>query len=209
MREDTAGGKQAMRRLEEVVREALDPGLRDSFADLPRAPITLVCCALDKGINHGNILRIAECFRLREVTFSPVGRRKEIDYSGGFAALRWQPHAWQEPLEAVREHKRRGERVYALTLGEGATPLADVRWQFPCAIVLGQELYGVDPEVLHHCDESVAIPLYGMVQSLNVAVSAGIAVNAAIEAYAKENPDFLPARAASRSLLATDLPDSR
>lgn len=204
MGEETKGHRLALEAMEEILKRggypADDPGLRDRFAELPRAPIELICCGLDKTINHGNILRIADCFRLKQVTFATVGRRKEKDYSGGFAALRWQPFRWLDPAEAAAEAKEQKVRIYGLSLEPESKPIREVRWSFPAAIVLGQELKGIDPDVKPYCDEFIGIPLYGMIQSLNVAVACGIAVEAAMTAFLSEKPDFEPARSASLRL---------
>lgn len=194
--------------MEEVLKRrnapAQDPGLRKSFADLPRAPIKIICCDLDKGINHGNILRIADCFRLEQVIFSPVSRRKEKDFSGGFAALKWQPYKWHPTVQAVTEARDQGYRIYGLALGEESQALRSIEWQHPCAIVLGQELTGIDEDVLELCDELLAIPMYGMFDSLNVAVSCALAVESCHSAFATANPQFKPARSASRTLVGSD-----
>lgn len=51
-----------------------------------------------------------------------------------------------------------------------ATPAANARH----AILLGSEGYGLAPETIDHCDERVRIPMYAEIDSLNVAVAAGI-----------------------------------
>lgn len=194
-----------MERLVEVVRQAsrisADPGLRKRFATLPRLPVRIICCSLDKGINHGNILRIAECFRLERVSFAPVPSEKEQDMSGGFAALKWQPYEWKEPVEAVREAKAEGYKVYGLTLGEASHPVHSLRWTFPAALVVGRELEGIDADVLPLCDELVGIPLFGIVESLNVAVATGIAVWEMTKSCVTSHPELWPARALQRRLL--------
>jgi 23S rRNA (guanosine2251-2'-O)-methyltransferase len=206
MAHETPAGIRAMEELERVVTAAGypadDPGLRERFPDLPRAPIRVICCPLDKGINHGNILRISDCFRVESVCFAPVGRRKERDFSGGFAALKWQPYRWIEPTEAVAEAKSDGLTVYGLALSPNAVPLRSVRWSHPAAIVLGRELEGIDDEVAAMCDAFVGIPLYGLIQSLNVAVSAALAVESCLAAYVAEHPEFEPARSLSRTLIS-------
>ncbi len=202
---ESPGARKAMENLEAAVRcdsyETADPGLRDRFAELPRAPIRIICCTLDKGINHGNVLRIAECFRAEEVCFSPVSRRKEKDFSGGFAALKWQPYRWVETARAVQEAKRDGFTVYALALADQSVPLRRVRWRHPAAIVLGQEWHGIDEDVLPLCDEILGIPMYGVVQSLNVAISAALATESCFAQFVENNPAFAPARHHSRRIL--------
>ena len=208
----TKAQRRAVKRMEEVVEEASrtpeDPGLRGRFLGLPRAPIRIICCPLDKGINHGNVLRIAECFRLEEVCFSSLPFKKEQDFSGGAAALRWQPHRWVETVQAIKEAKETGCRVYGLTLTEGATPVQTVEWRHPAAILLGRELEGLDPEPQALCDELVSIPLYGLVQSLNVAVSAALAVESCFEAFRRKNPGFEPARRLFREMIKTKTPSA-
>jgi tRNA G18 (ribose-2'-O)-methylase SpoU len=156
---------------------------------------------MDKGINHGNILRIADAFRLESVTFSPVARRKQRDYSGAYAALRWVPFRWVEPLEAISGAREAGFRIYGMTLAEGAVAVRDVEWSHPAAIVLGKELEGLPSDVAAACDELVARPLYGMITSLNVAVCCALVVEACFQAYLAADPAFAPARGASAGLL--------
>lgn len=174
------GEQEATQRLIEVVKKTdritRDPGIRKKFASLPRAPIRIICCELDKGINHGNVLRIAECFRLEEVCFTPVPRKKMRDFSGCVAALKWQKYRWIPAIDAIGEARSHGYTIYGLTLQSGVKALRDVKWQLPCAIVLGSEIEGLEEDVEKKCDELISIPLYGMVQSLNVAVTAGIVV---------------------------------
>lgn len=205
MGKDTDKGKEAMERLVEVVRQAsrapADPGLRERYAALPRLPIRIVCCPLDKGINHGNILRVAECFRVERVSFAPVSAEKEKDMSGGFAALKWQPREWREPTQALEEAGSAGYRVYGLTLGEQSRPVHAVEWRFPAVLAVGRELEGLDPEVAEACDEFVGVPLFGVVESLNVAVATGIALWEMVKACVAEYPELEPARAMQREIL--------
>ncbi len=214
---DSKRQKAAIKRLEEVVkvasREADDPGLRARFTELPRAPIRIICSGLDKGINHGNILRIADAYRVESVSFTPLPR-KERDFSGCFAAIEWVPVEWLPAEDAIDNARSDGYRIYGLTLVPGATPLPGMEWGHPAALVLGRELEGLEPELVARCDETVAIPMYGMVTSLNVAVSAALAIGSCLESYVRDNPDFVPARTASQALLLnhrapTGKPDGR
>ena len=183
-------------------RPETDPGLRERLPHLPRLPLVIVCSYLDKEINHGNILRIAEAFRVQEVVFSGCDGR-EKSYAGAVGAEKWQPHRWGDPLEEIRALRTRGYRIAALHLNELAVPLECVQWRFPLALVIGEELHGVPPDVLAECEQCVAIPLYGATTSLNVAVATGICVNAIATYYRQRvNPHFTPARAVSQKLLS-------
>ena len=48
------------------------------------------------------------------------------------------------------------------------------QYEFPLAVVLGNEYDGISEEVIEHCDYSVEIPMYGIKQSLNVATAFGV-----------------------------------
>ncbi len=182
-------------------RPETDPGLRERLPHLPRLPVVIVCSYLDKEINHGNILRIAEAFRVQEVVFSRCDGR-EKNYSGAVGADKWQPHRWGYPVEEIRSLREKGYSIVALHLDAEAVPLERMQWRFPVALVIGEELHGVPPEVLAECEHRVAIPLYGATTSLNVAVATGICVNAIATFYRRHvDPGFIPARAVSQRLL--------
>lgn len=71
---------------------------------------------------------------------------------------------------------RRGQ-VAALA-GTGGVPLASWRARLPLLLVLGNEGAGLEPLVTRGCDVLLTIPLGNSVESLNVAVAAGIALAA-------------------------------
>lgn len=68
------------------------------------------------------------------------------------------------------------ERGYWVIGGEGSadTPLWDVDWDRPIALVIGSEGEGLHADVAAQCDERAAIPMQGPAESLNVSVAAGI-----------------------------------
>jgi tRNA G18 (ribose-2'-O)-methylase SpoU len=177
----------------------LDPGLREAYASLPKVPIRLICSPMDKVMNHGGLLRIAEAFRLEMVSFAnePSG---EKDFSGGRGTWNWQPFEWKEPLDAVAEAKAQGRRIYCLALDERAQVYNEIDWQFPAALVVGEEEFGIHPEVLAMADEVVAIPLYGLITSMNVGQAAAIVLASMVAAC----PDIEPARNISRTLLGLE-----
>lgn len=176
-----------------------DPGLRDAYPEIPRLPIRLICPRLDKEINHGNLLRIAEAFRLELVVFAPDDR--PWDVSGAMGATVWQPFVRQPGGEAIMQARAGGYRIYGLDLHERARSIHGVAWQFPAALVVGEELHGLAEEHRSACDELVAIPLYGLMQSLNVAVATGICLDRMVESLANRDPRWRPVREASRRLL--------
>jgi tRNA G18 (ribose-2'-O)-methylase SpoU len=77
-----------------------------------------------------------------------------------------------EPL--VKGLKSKGVKIVAVEQTEKAT---DYRMFMPSgdvAYIFGNEITGIEPEVLTHAHEHIQIPLAGMKESLNVSVCAGI-----------------------------------
>ena len=186
-------------------RDASEPGLRDAYPAIARAPIRLIACPLGKAINHGGLLRLAEAYRLELVDFQ-VEEDRVQDVSGVTGAHFWQEFRWVDAADSIAEAKEMGYRIYGLALDDEAVPLGDAEWEFPAAIVLGEEKTGMPPDVQELCDVKIAIPRYGMVTSINVGQAAAITIEAAVSAYRKKNPAFEPVRNASRRLLG--LPDA-
>lgn len=177
-----------------------DPGLHEVYGSLPRAPIRLICCPLIKDVNHGGLLRLAEAFRIEQISFSPE-EDGAVDISGHRGSQRYQPFEWKPVEEAISRAKSDGFEVVAVTLSKRSVPIRKHRWRFPCAFVVGGENEGVPSEVENQCNTSVAIPLYGMVSSLNVTTAAAIALEHGTDAYASTDSGFEPARKASKLLI--------
>jgi 23S rRNA (guanosine2251-2'-O)-methyltransferase len=60
--------------------------------------------------------------------------------------------------------------------GEAETPIADAPFDRPTAIVIGAEGSGLRRLTLEHCDAAVHIPMSPIVESLNLATAAAIAL---------------------------------
>jgi len=60
------------------------------------------------------------------------------------------------------------------TSGDAETDYTDWDWRQPSALILGAEGSGLHRLVAENCDVLVKIPMYGKIDSLNVAVAAGI-----------------------------------
>jgi tRNA (guanosine-2'-O-)-methyltransferase len=73
--------------------------------------------------------------------------------------------------EALRTE---GHRVLAAHFSDAAVDYREVDYTRPTAILMGSELWGVSEAAAAHADGHVAIPMNGMVQSLNVSVAAAL-----------------------------------
>jgi TrmH family RNA methyltransferase len=145
-------------------------------ATLPTGRLTIVCDrVLDPG-NLGAIIRSAVALGAPEVILTgdeDTGARRVIDASRG-AVLHAGLHRWPSPKAAVEALQAEGWWVVAAD-GEGDRSLEEAAGDHGrLALVVGNETEGVSPPVLRAVNERGAIPLTGPVESLNVAVAAGI-----------------------------------
>ena len=81
-----------------------------------------------------------------------------------------------DPREAITYLKSSGYSVVALEISENSCFLNDFKFPDKVALVVGNEASGLPREFLVECDYIVTIPQYSNVGSLNVAVSASIAM---------------------------------
>ncbi len=70
--------------------------------------------------------------------------------------------------------KATGHQIIAAHFSAQAVDYRDIDYTRPTAIVVGAELIGVSEKALRQADQSVIIPMNGMVQSLNVSVAAAL-----------------------------------
>lgn len=78
------------------------------------------------------------------------------------------PAACFEPL------KKAGFEIVATHLTRDAVPYTDIDFARPVALVFGSEAEGISDECLAFADRVVRIPMFGMVQSLNLSVSVAV-----------------------------------
>jgi tRNA (guanosine-2'-O-)-methyltransferase len=76
--------------------------------------------------------------------------------------------------------RKAGFKVAVTHLGENALPYSDIDYTQPLVCVFGSEAEGVSAEALALADYEIKIPMFGMVQSLNLSVSVGIILYEAV-----------------------------
>jgi tRNA G18 (ribose-2'-O)-methylase SpoU len=82
----------------------------------------------------------------------------------------------------VTELKKRGVLVYGLELTKDAVDLFKFKvGKAPLALIIGNEVKGISPKILKYCDKIFFIPMNGKKESLNVSVSAGVALYKLLE----------------------------
>lgn len=142
-------------------------------------PVVVVLDNIRSMHNVGSVFRTADAFLMRGIYlcgYTPQPPHRDIQKTalGATETVAWK-HA-PETVDAVKELKQNGYRVYAVEQVQSSISLNqfDVNQQQPIAVVFGNEVSGVEEEVLKLCDGCIEIPQLGMKHSLNISVAAGI-----------------------------------
>lgn len=186
-----------LRRVKVTDADILSADLPPGVEPAPRMPLAAIVDNFRSAINVGTLFRVCDCFGVGEVilcgyTPSPDdGRAKQA----ALGAEAWVPWSRTErTLEAVRAQQAKGVSVIALETVMGAPTLESWQWEFPCAVALGSERFGLDPDVVRAADAVMRIPMYGRKNSLNVVMAFTLVAHAARQAWQAEGIAALPPR---------------
>lgn len=88
------------------------------------------------------------------------------------------PFVFYEDITGWLEDNERNEKLplIALEQSSDSTMLPDFQPPDKVALLLGEEVHGITPELLEQCRHIVEIPMFGQKESFNVSVAAGIAL---------------------------------
>jgi len=85
--------------------------------------------------------------------------------------------AWEhldDTKEIIKKLKKEGFQIIAVEQDKKSVDFKKVKPKYPVAIVMGNEVGGIDKKILTLCDVIAEIPMIGNKESLNVSVSFGI-----------------------------------
>ncbi len=161
----------------------------DAFRSAQKFPIYVMLQNIRSMWNVGAIFRSCDAARVEKVIitgYTATPPRKEIDKTA-LGATEWV--AWeyvQNPLDAISSLKSNGVTIAALEITTNSVRYDSLSpKQFPLCLIVGNEVSGIDDDVLAACDLALEIPQYGVKHSLNAAVSVGIALFELIKASQK------------------------
>lgn len=152
----------------------------EALQGLPRHPIVGILHDVRSLFNVGAIFRIADAARMEKlylcgITGHPPRREIEKVALGATETVPWE-YEWNT-LKVMATLRERGYRLAALEIVRPSRLYTEVRpEEFPLALLVGHETWGLGRAVLEECDFALEIPQFGAKRSLNVAVAFGIVV---------------------------------
>ena len=147
--------------------------------------------AVNKPHNLSAILRTCDAAGVFEANFICEKDKVKTFNSTAQGSQKWvKLNNHETIISAVSELKKKGFKLYGTTLNERSTDYRNFDYSENTCFVLGAEKWGLSDQLISKVDESIFIPMSGMVQSLNVSVAASILLFEAIRQ--RERKGLLP-----------------
>ncbi len=153
----------------------------EDFKKSQKLPLIIVLDNIRSLNNIGSIFRTADAFRIEEIhlcgiTACPPHREIHKTALGATESVKWIYH--KKTADSIKRLKEKNYSIISLEQTSNSTLLHDfkISRNLKYALVLGNEVNGVDDEIIEKSDFCVEIPQFGTKHSFNVTVSAGIAI---------------------------------
>ena len=154
---------------------------RDEFAASQKLPLTVVLDNIRSLHNVGSVFRTSDAFRVERVvlcgiTATPPSAEIHKTALGAEDVVEWQ--YFESTVDAVAVLRGEGCKIYSIEQCQGSIALQDFE-TVPgerYAVVLGNEVKGVQQVVVDASDGAIEIPQFGTKHSLNVSVTAGMVI---------------------------------
>jgi tRNA G18 (ribose-2'-O)-methylase SpoU len=151
----------------------------EEFKETAKVPISVVLDNVRSCNNIGSVFRTSDALLIEKIylcgiTATPPNKEIHKTALDAEKSVAWQYFA--ETTDAVAHLKQEGYLVYAVEQVENSIMLPDFKPEKgqKLALVFGNEVKGVQQEVVSQCNGSIEIPQFGTKHSFNISVSAGI-----------------------------------
>lgn len=154
---------------------------RDAFVQAEKLPLVVVLDNVRSLHNVGSVFRTSDAFRVERImlcgiTATPPSAEIHKTALGAEDVVEWQ--YFESTVDAVAALRGEGCKIYSIEQCQGSIALQDFeivpgeRY----AVVLGNEVKGVQQVVVDASDGAIEIPQFGTKHSLNVSVTAGMVI---------------------------------
>lgn len=153
----------------------------EQFKEQEKIPLVVVLDSIRSMNNVGSVFRTCDAFKVEKlylcgITACPPNREISKTALGATESVIWE---YAEDVVALTLRlKSEGYRVFVVEQVDESVMLQNVDFQQheKVAVILGNEVFGVDDRLLPVCDGAIEIPQFGIKHSLNVTIAAGIVI---------------------------------
>jgi len=153
----------------------------EEFKIAEKIPLVIVLDDIRSVYNVGSVFRTSDAFRVAEIVLCGITAQPpmaEIHKTalGAEDSVKWT--YYKNAIDAIDDLLDRGYHIMAVEQVENSVKMD--KWKLlsdvPYALVLGNEVKGVQQCVIDKCHESLEIPQFGTKHSLNVSNTASIVI---------------------------------
>jgi tRNA G18 (ribose-2'-O)-methylase SpoU len=160
----------------------------DDLPAVDRNPVHVVLDNIRSAFNVGSIFRTSDAGAVAHIhlcgyTAHPPNVKLAKTALGASDYVPWTHY--EKTADAIAQLKADGVQVVAIEVTPDAVPHTAYDWPQPVAIVFGNEVTGIAPEILELCDAAVRIPMHGHKNTINVASAFGIVAYEVIRTWGK------------------------
>ena len=151
----------------------------ENFKTSEKAPVIFILDNIRSMNNIGSVFRTADAFRVNFVflcgiTAKPPHREINKTALGSTESVNWK--YFENTLDAVNEVEAAGYTAMAIEQADQSTSLENFKpkQSDKYAFIFGNEVFGVEDQVIHKCAGVLEIPQFGTKHSLNISVAVGV-----------------------------------
>ncbi len=153
----------------------------EEFKEKNKTPLIVVLDNVRSLHNIGSVFRTSDAFLLESIylcgiTAIPPNAEIHKTALGAEFTMNWTH--FENTEEAINQLKKEDYTIFAVEQVERSISLPDLKLPKgrKFAIVLGNEVKGIEQKIVDMCDAAVEIPQFGTKHSLNVSVATGIVI---------------------------------
>ena len=152
----------------------------EEFKIAKKTPITIILDNVRSALNVGSIFRTSDAFLIETIilcgiTATPPNKEIRKAALGSTDSVNWK--YIKNTTDAVKQLIKDGYYIVGIEQADKSTSLNEFELpKKPIAIILGNEVNGVEQQVIDLCNEVIEIPQFGTKHSLNIAVTTGIVI---------------------------------
>jgi len=154
---------------------------QEDFKEVSKIPLIVILDNVRSLHNIGSVFRTSDAFLIEAIylcgiTATPPHAEIHKTALGAENTISW--NYFEQTLDAIKELKEKGYNIVAIEQAENSVMLNDLQLEKDkkYAVILGNEVHGVDQKAMNECDFCIEIPQFGTKHSLNVSVTAGIVI---------------------------------
>ncbi|MBI2064071.1 MAG: TrmH family RNA methyltransferase [Candidatus Yanofskybacteria bacterium] len=166
---------------------------------MPKQELYLILNNIRSAYNIGSIFRTADGVGISKIYLCGISPTPEVNDNpsslrssgsssklsktalGAEKTVPWEYH--KQALRLIKKLKNQNSNLKIIGLEQTNKSMNVFKFkpQFPLALIVGNEVHGLNKKILSYADKIIEIPMYGKKESLNVAVATGIALYKLLE----------------------------